>query len=184
MQHVSSINPIKSGNQPLSTSQNPPTQLQETTSSQQTITVIKSNQNVIAHFWRAMTQIYGMQWISSYGEKASKAWTQELEKLTPEEIKSGIDLSIHSDSQFPPNLPLFLTYCKTLSDCKRRSVETQKLLSRSRWQGNDSVRDAELSKIHALLGMRKQMPREDSEKRRIEILKNAENYMKQQGETV
>lgn len=149
---------------------------------QQSATVIKSNQNVISYFWRTMTQIYGMQWISSYGEKASRAWTRELEVLTPREIEYGIKCSVHSNNQFPPNLPQFLAFCKTLSSCEKTALDTQKLLSRTRWQSNDSVRDTELNKIKALLGMRPKMMREDSEKRRDEIIKAAENRLKQQEE--
>lgn len=147
-----------------------------------TTTHTQTNDDDLATFvWVAMGEIYGNQWLSAFGEEPNQQWELAISNLTRREILLAIELCKckYTDSRFPPNLTQFLNYCKT-PDFKKKEADTQKLLSRPRWQGNDSVRDAELSKIHALLGMRKQMPREDSEKRRVEILKNAENFMKQQ----
>jgi hypothetical protein len=58
-----------------------------------------------------MVEIYGMQWIKSYGEKPNHSWIAGLEDLTPNDIGYGIDQTIKSGSPYLPSLPEFRERC-------------------------------------------------------------------------
>ena len=59
-----------------------------------------------------MGEIYGNQWTTAFGEEPNKQWTLEIGNLTMREVLYGIEQCKHSGSQFVPNLPQFLAYCK------------------------------------------------------------------------
>ncbi len=186
MQHVSNhLKNFQPSNERNSQIPSTKTSLSTTTPQQ---TAIKSSNNVVAHFWRAMTQMYGAQWISSFGEKANAAWTSELQKLTAAEIELGIEQCKRSGSQFVPNLPQFLVYCVPIeTDTPEQRIQAANAgaaaarLRLPRPQASEEVKNAEKAKIRALLGevSKPTLNAEDAAKKQAAMIEAASRLLQQ-----
>jgi hypothetical protein len=113
--------------------------------------------NAVAYFWRAMTQMYGSQWLNEFGEQANAAWTSALQELSNEEIECGIEQCKRSGSPFVPRLPQFLMYCK--GDAEQRAFKARceadkTVLALPKPLPNPEIKYAALAKMKAILGMK------------------------------
>jgi hypothetical protein len=117
------------------------------TTTTSTLPTIKSTPpNDLALFvWITMGEIYGNQWTTAFGEEPNKQWTLEIGNLTMREVLYGIEQCKHSGSQFVPNLPQFLAYCKAGN--KVIGEGTRKLLALPKPPPNPEVRKAEILKM-------------------------------------
>lgn len=62
---------------------------------------------VYGRFWSTMAERYGKRWVDEYGVTPTKAWTDALDRFTPQDIASALArLSVESPVH-PPTLPQF-----------------------------------------------------------------------------
>ena len=94
------------------------------------------------------------------------------------EVLFGIEQSKRSGSQFVPNLPLFLAYCKAGE--KVQCVGTLKLLSLPKPPANPEIKREYLAKMKKECGIRERMSDEERETRRVAMEIAAEILVKQQ----
>ncbi len=66
--------------------------------------------------WKAMTQMFGKQWIDRHGESPMPVWVTQLSKLPDEKIRKGLRECADSGAEFPPSLPSFLAMCRRQSE--------------------------------------------------------------------
>jgi hypothetical protein len=72
---------------------------------------------VVSRFWAKMAVLYPGNWSKHFKTEkqlalAMQEWGAELEKLTLEQIKTGLDRLKDKGGDFPPSLPEFVFLCK------------------------------------------------------------------------
>ena len=156
MQHISKN--LK--NYPLETESESPTDSRLMTNSPSSIAQPPAYSDKTRQFWAAMGDIYGTQWINSFGDKPKPMWIAEIERLTAQEISFGIEQCKRSGSPFIPNLPQFLALCDPYS-----SYTAEQRAFYARTQGgnepkelpkpppNPEIKRAALAEIKSTLGM-------------------------------
>jgi len=82
---------------------------------------------VIESIWLAMNTLYGHRWHSSQGMEPSAAavalWTDALEGLDENQIKTGIKSCLKLDDDWPPSLPQFRKMCLAIPSFVRVKQE-------------------------------------------------------------
>ena len=63
-------------------------------------------------FWKAMIQMFGTRWVTSYGQTPSELWTLGIETLTAKELKCAYRALLADASAHPPTLPEFLAFAR------------------------------------------------------------------------
>lgn len=72
----------------------------------------------IDELWRRMTQIFGGQWTSQFGESDhADTWLRALSDFSPEDLSVGLNACVNmkpdeDGNLFPPNLPKFRAMCR------------------------------------------------------------------------
>lgn len=70
---------------------------------------------IIARLWVWMGDIFGSLWNQNFGEDpesdTGKLWAHGLAGLTLEQLRHGIAELKHSESNFPPSMPVFRRTC-------------------------------------------------------------------------
>lgn len=64
--------------------------------------------------WERLTEIYGMSFTRQFGDLGGSGyvtWLEGLSDVSPEQLKIGIEKSVKSGREFPPNLTTFRAYC-------------------------------------------------------------------------
>ena len=126
---------------------------------QETFTTVKlsHSERVLERFWQAMTEMYGSQWVNEYGEKPNNMWREELEQMTTQQIKCGIERCKQARSPYVPRLPQFLAWCDELDGdtaeqkaFKARCVDVE-ALRLPKPPASQEIRKAALAKIKALI---------------------------------
>lgn len=82
---------------------------------------------VHTRFWRAMSERFGPRWIDANGGTPSRAWTELIDRYTPDELRAAIDLlKDRADSQVahPPTHPEFEKLLVKASAIAKRSDAT------------------------------------------------------------
>jgi hypothetical protein len=106
--------------------------------------------------WHIMSEIYGLQWFTEYGDTPNNSWIVEIERLTLTELARGIEQCKRSRSPFVPRLPQFLGYCDDgLTQEQRafnaRCKEGENLLRLPRPAPNQEIRKAAILEMKKLL---------------------------------
>lgn len=70
-------------------------------------------ENDIANLWEFFEARYGRSFTAQYGPYA-KHWLAELQnaKITPLQLKTGMQLCMRSGEAMPPNCPTFIARCR------------------------------------------------------------------------
>lgn len=75
--------------------------------------ISNQGQDVINKLWVRMTEIYGHKWVSSYGSKPNKPWTDFIRNLPNMKIAHGLNEIIKEGSDWPPSLSKFNKMCQS-----------------------------------------------------------------------
>lgn len=75
---------------------------------------VKQREEATLWIWQKLSQRYGHQWVSSYGETPNDEWLRSIEQLGAEAVKRGFFRVVNSDkfTNWPPTLPQFEQACK------------------------------------------------------------------------
>jgi hypothetical protein len=103
--------------------------------------------------WREFSAIYGNAWLNEFGERPNHVWIEELAKLSPRDIETGLNQCKRSGSNFAPRLPQFLAYCvpQIVEDVYRHERETYQRLNLPKPESNPEIRRIEMAKIRTEL---------------------------------
>ena len=72
--------------------------------------------------WLRMAEIYGHRWVSSYGAKPNDTWSTALGAFEFDQIKTGLNVMLEKNIEWPPTLTEFISYCK---DVKRDPIHQE-----------------------------------------------------------
>lgn len=67
---------------------------------------------VMDRLWLRMTEVYGHQWVSQYGDEPCESWCRMLADVAPDMIAQGLNCLVELDSDWPPNAAVFRKLCK------------------------------------------------------------------------
>lgn len=81
---------------------------------------------VHARFWRNMGERFGKRWIEQYGETPTRAWTDVLDRVTPDDIANALLLlkDRHESSRsHPPTLDEFVVLLAKAASKRQGNTE-------------------------------------------------------------
>lgn len=115
-----------------------------------------------------MKQLYGLGFVTVYGEVPSAIWVAEIAKLTDAECREGLSRLACERREYPANLTEFVDACRPKKHTRYLGVPTtpeahRKLLGGPR--PSEDRRQQHLASIRAKLGrsQRERVPGEDDE---------------------
>lgn len=134
--------------------------------------------------WRKFTEFYGSAWLSEFGEQPNQSWIEELARLSPRDVETGLNQCKRSGSNFAPRLPQFLAYCvpPIIEDVYRHERETYQRLSLPKQRASAEVRQAAMAQIRTELKIvaAPTANKEALEQRQAAMIQAAEILMKQE----
>lgn len=98
--------------------------------------------------WAAMIEMYGEQFVKLHGAKPSALWSKFIKDLPAERIKRGLRVTMQRNTEFPPSLPSFLTYCAPTFD----EQHPNKALPRP--EGDPNLAADSFEKMFKILGVK------------------------------
>ncbi len=84
-------------------------------------------------FWATMVERYGSRWTRDYGDAPTRAWTEILDRFTPDDIRLALDgLGTLPNPEFPPTLPQFESLLRQTQAKRLKGTERNYL--RDHWR--------------------------------------------------
>ncbi len=72
--------------------------------------------------WTAMAEMFGNPFLTQFGELPPSVWIAQVERLTDDEIRRGLNNLADEEMRFPPNLTQFVAACKRLPPVRHLGV--------------------------------------------------------------
>ena len=71
----------------------------------------QQDQSVMDLLWLRMSEMYGSQWVTTYGPSPTDSWARVLSGFTTDDIRRGLEAVVENGAPFPPNAPEFRKLC-------------------------------------------------------------------------
>jgi len=61
-----------------------------------------------------MADAFGSRWVSQYGDEPTPVWVAAMDHLSDDQVRHGIDRATHVGHDWPPALPVLVSYCRAV----------------------------------------------------------------------